>query len=486
MNPINKKRILFINTMFTVFQTVIDKFLFFVINILVARYLDTSLFGEYTTSLAYATLFSTFADIGIKSTLVRSISKERQNKDNHIMNAFLLKTILAVIVYAAMSVSLLFMNYSAHVIYLVLIFGFVRIGNEYMNLFYAIYSAQERFIVQSVNNTLFSLALLVSTFIVILLKKGIYAFAFTRLFIVMFFILILAFYTIREIKPRIDWKSMKSFLPQAYHFGLSTIYGNLYQRLNIIILSYMHGTIYSGFFSNAYMIFSTLFFIPGNMSRVLIAHLYNYDHEKYPGKFQFSYDVYTKFLDIISIGISLPMFLFSSEIIELIYGRNYLPAAGILKITVLAIPMLFNISGMLLTSIDKQDIRTRCQKYALIINIISNLVLIKFFGGEGAAYATVITYFFLNQSYNLSMLKYLKIKFISSIKNKCFILSIAIVLGSFEHFSPLPFNFIISSCILGLLYSILIYILIITKKDLDIAREVFGKIVPNKKYIFFG
>jgi len=472
--------------MFTVFQTVIDKFLFFAINILVARYLDTSLFGEYTTSLAYATLFSTFADIGIKSTLVRSISKERQNKDDHILNAFLLKTILAVIVYAAMSVSLLFMNYSAHVIYLVLIFGFVRIGNEYMNLFYAIYSAQERFIVQSVNNTLFSLALLVSTIIVILLKKNVYAFAFTRLAIVVFFILILAFYTIREVKLKPNWKSMKSFLPQAYHFGLSAIYGNLYQRLNIVILSYMHGTISSGFFSNAYMIFSTLFFIPGNMSRVLISHLYQYDHEKNPGKFQFAFDVYTKFLDILSIGISLPIFIFSSEIITLIYGKNYLPASGILKITALAIPMLFNISGMILTSVDKQDIRTKCQKYALIINIISNLVLIKFFGGEGAAYATVITYFFLNQFYNLSLLKHIKIKFHSSIKNKCYILSIAIILGLIEHLYPLPFNFIISCMILGFAYCILVYITIIAKKDLDIAREVFGKIIPVKKYIFFG
>ena len=105
MTKDNIKRTVFINSLFTTFQTVIDKFIFFIINVLIARYLDTSLFGEYTTSLAYATFYSTFVDIGIKSTLVRSINKDAVNKNEHITNAFIIESFLSVIIYAAMAFS---------------------------------------------------------------------------------------------------------------------------------------------------------------------------------------------------------------------------------------------------------------------------------------------------------------------------------------------------------------------------------------------
>lgn len=486
MTEINAKRTVFINSLFTTFQTVIDKFLFFVINMLIARYLEPALFGEYTTSLAYATLFSTFADIGIRSTLVRSISKDRSNKDRHITNAFLLTTAMSVIVYAAMAVSLFFMNYSVSVIQLILVFGFVRIGNEYMNLFYAIYSAQERFIVQAVNNSMFSLALLITTIIIILVRGTIFDFAYSRFAIVTLFIILLAFYTMREVKLKLSIEAMKEFIPQAYHFGMSTIYENLLQRANIIILSYMHGTIYSGFFANSYMIFTTLFFIPYNLNRVLVAHLYKFSYSEEPEKFQFAFDIYSKVFDIISVGITLIIFLFSDEIIVLIYGKNYLPAAGILKITVLAIPMLFNVSGLLLTAIDRQDARVKCQGYALLVNIISNLVLIKYYRGIGAAWATVITYFTLTQLYNITLVRLTSVNYLRSLAERFKVILIALLLVLFKYKLPVNIHFIPYMAILGLVYLILIYVSIINKKDMEIAREIFGKIIPQKKYIFFG
>ena len=378
------------------------------------------------------------------------------------------------------------MNYSNAVIYLILIFGFVRIGNEYMNLFYAIYTAQERFVFQALNNSLFSLTLLISTVVIIFLGKSSYSFAWTRMIIVILFLCFLAYYTSRDVKLKFSKKSFKDFIPQAYHFGLSSIYANLTQRTNIIILSYIHGTLFSGFFSNAYMIFTTLFFIPGNLNRVLIAHLYKYDYNKQPGKFQFAFDVYSKVFDIISIGISLPLFLFSSEIISLIYGKSYLPAAGILKITIFAIPMLFNVSGLLLTAIDRQDVGTKCQKYSLIVNIISNCILIYFFKGEGAAWATVLTYFILNLLYSIALAKYTKVNYIQSIKIKIEIIIIAVLLGALTFYLPMKISFIFAAGIVGILYCIFVYILVINKKDLDIAREIFGRIVPEKKYILFG
>ncbi len=52
----DKKRV-FVNTIIVSGATIVDKFLFFVINIIVARYLSLADFGEYSTALVYATFF---------------------------------------------------------------------------------------------------------------------------------------------------------------------------------------------------------------------------------------------------------------------------------------------------------------------------------------------------------------------------------------------------------------------------------------------
>ena len=44
----------------------VEKLLFFILNIIIARYLSVEHFGQYSTALSYATFFSLMTDIGIK------------------------------------------------------------------------------------------------------------------------------------------------------------------------------------------------------------------------------------------------------------------------------------------------------------------------------------------------------------------------------------------------------------------------------------
>lgn len=456
-------------------QTILDKFLFFIINVLIARYLDKELFGEYATSLAYATFFSTFVDIGINSTLVRSISRDPENEDSHITNAFMLMTILAVISYGAMSVSLIFMNYNAEVVALVLVFGVVRIGNEYMRLFYAIYSAKERFIVQAINNTIFSILFLFATYAVIMYKGKSIAFAYSRLAIVLFFIVLLAFYTLSKVRFSINKKAIKSFIPQACYFGLSTIYANMYQRINIIILSKMHGTLFSGLFQNSYIIFSSVFFIPGNISRVLVSFLYKHNYEDNKEKYQFAYDIYSKVLSIISIYIAMVLFVYSDYIIVKIYGESFREAGIILKVTALAIPSLFNVSGILLTAIDRQKERTRCQLYTLIVNIIANFALIPTLKGVGAAWATVVTFFVMNQSYNVYLQKFTSISMKKSFITFIILCTIAALSGFSGVLLQSYFNPAVSCVFSSLIYGLLVPVFLIREKDITIIKGMFKK-----------
>ncbi|HPJ16193.1 MAG TPA: oligosaccharide flippase family protein, partial [Spirochaetota bacterium] len=76
MTKSNNKKIIFLNTVFVISETIINKFAFFIINIIVSRYLKEVKFGEYATALGFATYFAMFSDIGINTTLVRMIIKD--------------------------------------------------------------------------------------------------------------------------------------------------------------------------------------------------------------------------------------------------------------------------------------------------------------------------------------------------------------------------------------------------------------------------
>lgn len=472
---INHKKSIFLNTFFITVQTVIDKFLFIIINSLITHYLNPDLFGEYATALGYATVFSTFVDIGINATLVRSIRKDPGNEEAHVANAFFLMTIMAFISYGAMAFSLRFSPYNGEIVKLILIFGCVRIGNEYMKLFYAIYSAKERFIVQAVNNSLFSLLFLIATNGVIFFKGSSYDFAYSRLIIVIIFIITLAFYTLRKVKLKLKRSAIRIFIPQAFYFGLSSIYSNLYLRINIIILTFIHGSKEGGFFSNAFIIFSTMFFIPTNLSRVLVTHLYNYDYEQHKDKFQFAYDFYSKLLNIISVFIAMIFFIYSDFIITLMNGKDYLPASDILKITSLAIPLLFNVSGVMLTAIDKQKITANCQLIALIINVISNFILIVFYKGEGAAIATCITYLALNQLYMYYLKKNTAIKVYKTYKTILLLSIIAVLCFFLNGLIVKHLGIILSGLSISTMYAFYVYIFFVNKDDIRIVKETFFK-----------
>ena len=142
----DKKRV-FYNTVIVTGATILDKFIFFIINILIARYLNINHFGEFATALGYATFFSLFTNIGINHALIRAINLESELEKEHFANALLLKTIFAISVYSLMVISLFFTNYNTDTIYLTLIFGLVRIGTEYLLAFYALYDAKEKFFI---------------------------------------------------------------------------------------------------------------------------------------------------------------------------------------------------------------------------------------------------------------------------------------------------------------------------------------------------
>jgi len=455
--------------------SMIEKVFFFVINIIIARYLSVEHFGEYSTALSYATFFSFLTDIGINGALIRALNLEKQYENEHFTNAFYLKISLSVIVYSLMAFSLFWTGYNRDVINLTLILGLVRIGNEFMRTYYAVDEARQQFIFPSVVNSIYVLLFFAGVVAVILFKGNYYHICLVRLVVVYFFIFFLTANIFKKIKFTFKKNLCKSFIKQVVPFAIISVLSNLTFIINPIIISFILGTTKVGFFNNSIVFIDTLAIIPINLRRILMPALYTALEEKDESKFQFSFDIMSKYFGIVSFYIMLILFLYSDFIVTLIFGKKYIESAYILKILSLATPFLFNIASIILTGKDRQDIFARIMIVATIVNIFANIIFIHLFDVKGAAIAVVLIYaliFFMSHYY---LRKLEKIKMVPAFRKYLHMGAIVFVSCLlFEILSYKNLNIYSLFIVVTLTYGLLSIAFLMDRDDLRIIKQTVG------------
>jgi O-antigen/teichoic acid export membrane protein len=104
-----------------------------------------------------------------------------------------------------------------------------------------------------------------------------------------------------------------------------------------------------------------------------------------------------------AIVVAISLSFFSNEIINILYGQEYIESVKILR--VLSFSIIFaSISAVFVKILYAENYE---KKYlfknllGVFVNIFLNYFLIKSYGALGAAYATLITLFIVNYVYDL-------------------------------------------------------------------------------------
>ncbi len=476
MNQLKQRKKLIKDNVIMNGTSLFEKIIFFIINVLLTHYLSMEHFGEYSTALGFATFFSIFSTFGISSALIRAINLFPRKEREHLGNTFFIKSILSIIVYILLVSSAFLTNYPITTVYLIFILGLVRIGNEFMNSFYAFYNANERFSTIAIYTICFDISVLAITYIVIKLNGNYFHITLSRLSVVILVLMIMFYTTVKHTPARFTLRTVPEFFKSAVPFGIITILGNIIQRMNIIILSLIHGTIYSGIFYNGYIFIVSLLFIPINLDKVLLPQLYRLSIQKERDNYQFTFDKTGKLLGIISFYTSLVIILFGDIIIKTVFGTKYIPSINILKISSLALIFSFSASESIITSLDKQIARTKINFAAALINIISCTILGYFFKAEGIAVSMVITYFVLFLFFNsyLVINKFIKIKNYLIVFFKLIFINIFIYTAN--NLLNMEIHFILHLIIISSVYLLLVFFLIVEKDDIQIIKDLINKV----------
>ena len=363
------------------------------VGIWVARYLGPEQFGIFSYALAFTSIFSVIAKLGLDGIVVRDLINEPDKRDIYLGTAFWLKLAGALITLSIVALATLFTSndHTTNLYIFIIASGIIFQSFEVVDFYFQSQVLSKFVSICKMTQLLFSSLLklyliyttadlfwfvLVSLIDQLILALSLYiAYRYQRLG---------GFYAFFD--RRIAEELLKSSLPLI----LSSIVIMVYMRIDQIMIKEILGEKEVGLYSAAVRLSEVWYFIPTIIANSIFPAIVNakkISELVYHTKLQQLYTLQVW----LAIGIIFPMTFLSEYIVILLFGETYKSASQALMIhlwtgVVVSYGCVF--SRYLLVE-KLNNIINIHNIQSLIINIMLNYILIKFDGIRGAATSTL-------------------------------------------------------------------------------------------------
>ena len=377
-----------------------DKFLrsgiLFILTVFVAQYLGPEKFGTLNYILSIISIFYIFSALGLEPIIVKKIVESKKKKNFILSTSLILRIFSSFICYSLLFLILNLLNFNQELLNYTLIIGltlFLKSTEVFFSYFHAKLISKMIIISQFIG-----LFFLVTFQIILLINKSalIYFFWSYLLEVLIVSILIVIFYCKKNSLHNFfvfKFNLAKNLVLKSWPILFSGIGIIVYMRIDQIMLGTMISQKSVGIYSAAVRISEIWHFIPKIILISITPYLINF-YNKDIKKFKFEIIKFIKLNILISLVISLLIFLFSETIVSLLFGQNYVDSVQIIKIHIWS--TIFVSIGVITS---QWYILSNNQMYSFIyiflgavINIILNFYLIPAFGVNGAAIATLLSY----------------------------------------------------------------------------------------------
>lgn len=403
----------FANTSWLFAERVTRLLVTFFVGVYIIRYLGPDEFGLLSYATSFVGLFSAFATLGLESILVRELVKTPERRDTFLGSVFTLRIIGAFIAIALISVAVIISADDLFTIILIFViaastlFQTFNVIDSYFQARvlakYSVYMQSSSMIITSglkVLLILFEYPLvyfaIVTTLESVVLSFG-YAFVYKLQNLSIF-------------KWRFNKEIAIQFLKDAWPLILAGLAIAIYMKIGQIMIKKMLSNEEVGYYAAAVRLCEAWYFIPMAITTSLYPAIVNakkVSEVLYQNRLQKLYDI----MAWISIGIAIPVTLFSELIIKILLGAQYLPAAPVLTIYIWAgVPTFLGVaSSQYLITENLTKFSFYRTLIGMVMNVILNFILIPAFGIIGSAFATLISYSFATFSIGISRKTFLQL-----------------------------------------------------------------------------
>jgi len=365
------------------------------VSVWVARYLGPAQLGLLDYSLAFVTLFSALASLGLDGIVVRELVREPERRDEILASAFAMKLIAGAVTFALVVSAITLLRRGDPQVQLLV--GIIAVGMIFTSLdvidFWFQSQVQSKYSVYARNAAF--LAIAVVKIVLLLGGAPLIAFALAALAetVMASAGLLLVFrrngywLSLRKINLSRCTRLLQDSWPVIFT-GLSVM---LFMRIDQVMLGDMVGNDAVGIYSAAVRLSEVWHFLPmAIVSSVFpfVIQARSGDPELYHRRLAQMFSLMT----VMALAVAIPMTFFSGVLVGFVYGAAYSAAGPVLALHIWAAWFVFLGIAQDPWNVAENLMRLAMVRTALgaLLNIVLNLILIPHFSVIGAAAATVV------------------------------------------------------------------------------------------------
>lgn len=364
------------------------------------RYLGPTVSGQYQFVLSFVTIFGIIVDFGIQQYVTKKISEEPGKAKQYFHNFLAVEAVLVVLIYCAIAGVGWLGHYENQVYKAILVAGLGTALNGLTYPFLAVMSSFYDLKKVAFINFVNSLINVGVIFTGIYAGMGIVFLASNQ---VIFALLGLCFYYwfIKKHIPRpdvaralvsLDRKLVKSIFKAALPFALLVGFSTIYNRIDVVLITHFLGYTETGFYTAAYKFFDLLGFFPAVVSHSLYPVFTSLMAKGSLDEIRAILEKYLRFLIVLALPMAVGGMILAKEIILVLAGSEYVPAAPTLAILVWAPAILFvyiAVNSLVISQLTKFAVIITSAN--VVLNIAGNILLLPKFGIQGAAVMTLVS-----------------------------------------------------------------------------------------------
>lgn len=419
------------------------------------RILGPSLQGSFSLAMNFVLIFSFIPDFGLTAILIREIIKFPENKKKILASSFLAVVMLILI-------SLLLINTSKNIfiknelaLSLIIALSIFLIFDTLREFLYALFRAEEKMELQAISHLLTNLSLFILGLVFLKANPQPFSLALAYLLASFIGLLITIFLLRKEIFFNyfkwIDIKLALHLLNKSWPIGIANFLFLVLTYLDGLIIGWFHPAKDVGLYNSVVKLIEFLYFFPAALAMSIFPVASKKD-KNLEETIRFGFKS--------SFMISLPMFVgiftLAKEIINFLFGSNYLEAHLGLKLIIFSLPLNFLLLILIdiLIALDKRKELLVYDVLVVIVNFTLNLIFVPKFNYLAASLITsVSTFLSLIFAYYL-LKKYLTFS-LKNLRISHYFLS-SILMGAVIYF--IPAHLILKIIIGFLVYSFLLWL----------------------------
>lgn len=370
-----------------------------IISLIVVGFLTRSLgpagYGSYNSIFAYLFIFSSIADMGLYTILVREISKVGAQAEELIASKiFTLRLFFVTSVIILADLLVFALPYPPLIKLGVLIASLFSIFSSLTQVLNGVFQKHLRIYFVSLADIIARLSQLALLVILVHSKSGLVWFVWAVVVaeVIHFFLIFSFSRSLAKVRLSVDWGYWQETLRTALPIAASLIFVFIYFKLDTVLLSLMKPAYDVGVYSVAYKVLEAIVFLPAiyiGLVMPLLSKQAVSNRPEFVKTFRKAFNV----LSIFALPFSTYLFLLSGKIVRIIGGSGFVQSGPVLKILALAILLIFfgNLGGNALVALNLQKKAMWIYLIGAIFNVGANLILIPRYTYFATSWTTVLT-----------------------------------------------------------------------------------------------